>query len=119
MKILLVDDNQAFIDFQKSILQDYENVEILEAFNGQHAIDMLETNPDINLVVMDVNMPILNGIDSLKEIKQNERFKDIAVAIYSTSSSEEDIENPFVLGANIYIKKPSNFNDLKKILSSG
>jgi len=62
-------------------------------------------------------MPILNGIECLKEIKQNDKFKDIAIAIYSTSSSEEDIENTFVLGANIYIKKPSNFNDLKKILS--
>jgi len=62
-------------------------------------------------------MPILNGIECLKEIKKNDRFKDIAVAIYSTSSSEQDIENTFVLGANIYIKKPSSFGDLKKILS--
>lgn len=62
-------------------------------------------------------MPILNGIECLKEIKKNDKYKDIAIAIYSTSSSEEDVENTFVLGANIYIKKPSNFNDLKKILS--
>jgi CheY-like chemotaxis protein len=63
-------------------------------------------------------MPILNGIHTLKAIKKNPKFNDIAVAIYSTSSSEEDVENTFVLGANIYIKKPSNFNDLKKVLSN-
>jgi CheY-like chemotaxis protein len=70
-----------------------------------------------NIIFLDLNMPILNGIECLKEIKKNDRFKDIAVAIYSTSSSEQDIENTFVLGANIYIKKPSSFGDLKKILS--
>ena len=62
-------------------------------------------------------MPILNGIECLKEIKLNDRFKEIVVAIYSTSSSDQDIEDTFVLGANIYIKKPSSFDSLKKILS--
>ena len=87
--------------------------------NGRELINFLEHSETIlpNIIFLDLNMPILNGIDCLKEIKSNKRFKDIAIAIYSTSSSEEDIENTFVLGANIYIKKPSNFNDLKKILS--
>lgn len=87
--------------------------------NGRELINFLNHPETVlpNIIFLDLNMPILNGIDSLKEIKQNERYKDIAIAIYSTSSSEEDIENTFVLGANIYIKKPSNFNDLKKILS--
>jgi DNA-binding NarL/FixJ family response regulator len=44
-------------------------------------------------------------------------LKNIAIAIYSTSASEEDIENTFVMGANIYIKKPSDFKTLKKVLS--
>jgi CheY-like chemotaxis protein len=87
--------------------------------NGRELINFLNHPETVlpNIIFLDLNMPILNGIDSLKEIKQNDRYKDIAIAIYSTSSSEEDIENTFVLGANIYIKKPSNFNDLKKILS--
>ena len=62
-------------------------------------------------------MPKKNGIECLHEIKQNEKFKDLAISIYSTSSSEEDIENTFVSGANIYIKKPNDFGTLKKILS--
>ncbi|MFC4740981.1 response regulator [Flavobacterium ponti] len=87
--------------------------------NGRELINFLDHPETVlpNIIFLDLNMPILNGIECLKEIKQNERFKDIAIAIYSTSSSEEDVENTFVLGANIYIKKPSNFNDLKKILS--
>ena len=62
-------------------------------------------------------MPIMNGIECLKVIKKNKKWKDIVIAIYSTSSSEKDIEDTFVLGANIYIKKPSDFNSLKKVLS--
>ncbi|WP_339837147.1 response regulator [uncultured Flavobacterium sp.] len=87
--------------------------------NGRELINFLDHPETVlpNIIFLDLNMPILNGIECLKEIKLNDRFKDIAVAIYSTSSSEADVENTFVLGANIYIKKPSNFNDLKKILS--
>jgi CheY-like chemotaxis protein len=87
--------------------------------HGRELIEFLDHPESVlpNIIFLDLNMPILNGIECLKEIKLNDRFKDIAVAIYSTSSSEADVENTFVLGANIYIKKPSSFNDLKKILS--
>lgn len=87
--------------------------------NGQLLMDFLN-HPDSvlpHIIFLDLNMPIKNGIDCLKEIKQNERLKNIAIAIYSTSSSDDDIENTFVLGANVYIKKPANFNTLKKILN--
>lgn len=88
--------------------------------NGRELLNYLNHSETVlpNIIFLDLNMPILNGIDCLKEIKQNSRFKDIAIAIYSTSSSDQDVENTFVLGANIYIKKPNNFNDLKRILSN-
>jgi CheY-like chemotaxis protein len=70
-----------------------------------------------NILFLDLNMPKKSGMECLLEIKSNGRFKDIAIAIYSTSASEEDIENTFVNGANIYIKKPSDFNNLKNVLS--
>lgn len=87
--------------------------------NGKELLNFLNHPETIlpNIIFLDLNMPILNGIDCLKQIKSNDKFKDIAIAIYSTSSSDQDIEDTFVLGANIYIKKPSNFDELKKILS--
>lgn len=86
--------------------------------NGRELLNFLELPETVlpNILFLDLNMPILDGIDCLKEIKKHDKYKDIVIAIYSTSSSEGDIENTFVLGANIYIKKPSDFNDLKKIL---
>jgi CheY-like chemotaxis protein len=87
--------------------------------NGKELLNYLNHSETVlpNIVFLDLNMPILNGIDCLKQIKSNDKFNDIAVAIYSTSSSDQDVEDTFVLGANIYIKKPSNFDDLKKTLS--
>jgi CheY-like chemotaxis protein len=70
-----------------------------------------------NVLFLDLNMPRKSGLECLKEIKNNKRMANIAIAIYSTSASEEDIEETFVLGANIYIKKPSDFKALKKVLS--
>ena len=70
-----------------------------------------------NILFLDLNMPRKNGFECLLDIRKDPKYKDIAIAIYSTSSSEEDIENTFVHGANIYIKKPSDFNTLKKVLS--
>ncbi len=92
----------------------------VNTFNdGVELMDYLNNSESVlpNILFLDLNMPRKNGVECLLEIKQNERFNDIAIAIYSTSSSEEHIEETFVNGANIYIKKPSDFNTLKKILS--
>jgi len=70
-----------------------------------------------NVLFLDLNMPKKTGIECLIEIKANSKMSGIAIVIYSTSASEEDIEKTFVLGANIYIKKPDSFKKLKKILS--
>ncbi|WP_434979814.1 response regulator [Daejeonia sp. YH14] len=68
------------------------------------------------ILFLDLNMPKKNGLECLSEIKSNDKFSNMAIAIYSTSSSEEHIEQTFVNGANIYIKKPNDFNTLKKVL---
>jgi CheY-like chemotaxis protein len=70
-----------------------------------------------NVLFLDLNMPKKSGIECLIEIKKSHKMSGIAIAIYSTSASEEDIEKTFVLGANVYIKKPDSFIKLKKALS--
>jgi len=118
--IILADDDE---DDRLFFIDAFEEIKINTIVNtvnnGKELLNFLNHPETIlpNIIFLDLNMPILNGIDCLKEIKLNAKFKDIAIAIYSTSSSDQDVENTFVLGANIYIKKPSNFNDLKKILS--
>lgn len=87
--------------------------------NGKLLMDYLLEPENVlpHIIFLDLNMPIMNGIECLKEIKQNDRLKNIAIAIYSTSSSNDDIEETFVLGANVYIKKPADFKKLKDVLN--
>ena len=95
------------------------NTSVSTCNDGVELMEYL-TNPETilpNILFLDLNMPRKNGFECLLEIRADKKFDDIAIAIYSTSSSEDDIENTFVHGANIYIKKPSDFNTLKKVLS--
>lgn len=87
-----------------------DGIELMEAL--KHSDSELP-----NILFLDLNMPKKSGIECLIDIKKEKKFDNIAIAIYSTSASEEDIEDTFVNGANIYIKKPHDFKQLKKILS--
>jgi len=69
-----------------------------------------------NILFLDLNMPRKSGMECLKEIKKLEHLNDVAIAIYSTSASEQDIEDTFVKGANVYIKKPHDFATLRNLL---
>ncbi len=68
------------------------------------------------LLFLDLNMPIKSGFECLKEIRSNEKLKEIYIAIYSTSAAEKDIQETFLNGANIYITKPGDFNLLVQVL---
>ncbi len=117
--ILLADDDEDDRLFFKEAFQEIKiNTNVKMVNDGVELMDHL-TQDGIRLphiLFLDLNMPRKSGIDCLLEIKQHAHLKDIAIAIYSTSSSEKDIEETFVQGANVYIKKPSDFNTLKKIL---
>lgn len=117
--ILLADDDEAdrllfieiFSEFKiKTIVETFNNgLELMQSLNEKDA-------PLPHLLFLDLNMPLKDGLQCLKEIRSNETLKNISVAIYSTSNNQKDIEETFLNGANIYITKPSDFNTLKKVL---
>lgn len=119
--VFLADDDE---DDRFLFLEAFDELKIstkVNTFNdGVYLMDYLNKSDAIipEVLFLDLNMPRKTGLECLKEIRQNKLFKDVAIAIYSTSSSEEDIENTFVYGANIYIKKPNNFKGLKKVLNN-
>jgi CheY-like chemotaxis protein len=119
MHILLADDDEDDRAFFSEAIMELKMDNKLTLFkDGKGLMDYL-VHPDIKLphiLFLDLNMPGKTGIDCLKEIRANTRFKDVSVAIYSTSSSEKDIEDTFIEGANIYIKKPNDFSMLKKVI---
>ena len=116
LKILLVDDDEDDRLFFADALQGLQmDTELLEFKNGKDCVEHLTQSSDDlpNLIFLDLNMPVMNGFECLEIIRKDVRFSEIMIAIYSTSSSEHDIEATFSKGANIYIKKPSSFKDLK------
>lgn len=118
--IILADDDEDDRLFFKDAFDELKiNTKVQTYNDGVELMDYLhaEESKLPQVLFLDLNMPKKSGMECLREIKANTKFKDIAVAIYSTSASEEDIENTFVQGANIYIKKPSDFKKLKKVLS--
>jgi len=121
MHILLADDDE---DDRLFFREAFEKIKIntrVETVNdGVELMDYL-TRPDIilpHILFLDLNMPLKNGMACLRELKRIDHLKDIAVVIYSTSASDEDIEETFVQGANVYLKKPNDFNILKKTLEA-
>jgi CheY-like chemotaxis protein len=119
LRILLVDDDEDDRQFFADALEDIGlNTELRQLENGKSCMEYLlqETENTPDLVFLDLNMPIMNGFECLEAIRSTPYLKDLLVAIYSTSSAERDIEETFEKGANIYIKKPSSFSELKKSL---
>lgn len=120
INICLADDDQ---DDRLFFTEAFDELKIktkVNTFNdGVQLMNYLNDATSVlpNVLFLDLNMPKKNGVECLLEIKKNKKFNDIAIAIYSTSSSEEHIEETFINGANIYIKKPSDFESLKKILA--
>ncbi|KSA12345.1 response regulator [Maribacter dokdonensis] len=119
LKILLVDDDEDDRQFFADALEGIElNTDLHQLENGKSCMEFLlsDTKNTPDLVFLDLNMPIMNGFECLEAIRNTPHLKDLLVAIYSTSSAERDIEETFEKGANIYIKKPSSFSELKKSL---
>lgn len=119
--IILADDDEDDRLFFTDAFEELKMITKVSTYNdGVYLMEYLNQDDAIipHILFLDLNMPRKSGKECLFEIKKNERFKDMAIAIYSTSASEEDIEDTFVQGANIYIKKPSDFKKLKKILSN-
>jgi len=108
--ILVVDDDIRNIFVIASALETYE-AQILEAMNGQQAIDMLREE-DIDLILMDSVMPEMNGLDAMRIIRQDEDLKHYPIVAITGKAQEEDKQECFDAGANGYIVKPVDYDQL-------
>lgn len=107
MKILIVEDNKIALMGIKKILSEYPNIEICTAENGLIALNFLKENKSElpHFTLLDLNMPIMNGIEFLKEIKKNENLKTIPIVIHTTSFNTLDIKICEELGTAGYFVK--------------
>jgi CheY-like chemotaxis protein len=123
--ILLVEDDELdVISVERSLKKINMDVKLYTAYNGIEALSLLkgkskekmEDLPDI--ILLDLNMPRMNGIEFLKELRSNPAYNDIKVFVMTTSNEDKDRIETENLGINGFIIKPLNFNDNTKRTSS-
>jgi CheY-like chemotaxis protein len=109
--IFVAEDNKINLKLVKDILE-LKGHKVLEACNGKEAIEKITKDCDaIDLVLMDIQMPELNGIDAIKELKNNTKTASIPIIVLSAYAMETDIKNAREAGAKDYITKPLNLSD--------
>ncbi len=106
MKVVIVDDSRVIRTIIEKAVTSI-GYETLQAGNGKEALDLLEDNAEkVDLVILDWNMPVLNGWEALKAIKKNKTYEHICILMVSTESEDEKINQAFEGGAHGYLTKP-------------
>jgi two-component system chemotaxis response regulator CheY len=120
MQVLIVDDSQIMRKIITGVLKKLNVNEILEAVNGQEAVDMLVGKTDVGLVMMDWNMPTMTGIDAVRKIRAN--GSKVPIIMCTTEGEKDKVLEALKAGANDYLVKPFNPKDiqakLEKFLTS-
>ncbi len=124
--ILVVEDDPNDVKLmQASISSTKAKLKLVFVNNGEEALDYLlyknthfgRTDPDPNLIILDINIPLLDGFDVLKKIKSDNHLKSIPVVAFTSSSYDLDITKCYNLGINSYVVKPMDFVNYKKTVS--
>jgi len=114
-KILIAEDSPAMRSLVVSTIEELDGYEIIEAANGFEALRLLPRE-NVDLVITDINMPDINGLELIRYIRNNDNYGTIPLFIISTESSEKDLAKGLALGANEYLIKPFEPVELQKLL---
>lgn len=112
IKVLAVDDDMINLKLLKSMLMKTGNVvEVVEAGNGSDAIGVLKSRNDIDLILLDIIMPVMNGIEVLKVVRADENLKQLPIIVLTTDETKKG--EALEYGANGFLMKPIRAEDLK------
>ncbi|MHC5856526.1 response regulator [Nostoc sp.] len=114
-KILIVDDDLRNIFALTSFLESYQ-MQVLFAENGRDGIEKLQTNPDINIVLMDIMMPEMDGYETTRAIRQQQQFRSLPIIALTAKAMPGDKEKCIEAGASDYITKPVDTEQLLSLL---
>jgi CheY-like chemotaxis protein len=116
VKILVVDDSAALQLTYKYTLLRYK-CEILSALGGQEGLNYLASNPDTNLLIVDINMPYMSGLEFIKKVKEQEDYSNIPIIIVSTRKREDDAKEALEFAQGNLIK-PFTSNEIHTLIES-
>lgn len=115
-KVLVVEDSQLLHRMFDMILARGPGFQVVHAMNGKDGLDKLAENPDVEVILLDINMPQMNGLEFLGKIQAEPQLRTIPVIIVSTEGKEEDILRGLKAGARAYLKKPFQAQDLLQVI---
>lgn len=113
-KVLVVDDSKLMHKMYEVMLRQYA---LVYASDGRQALDRLQDHADIDLVLLDINMPNMNGLEFLAEMRSDPARSELPVIIISTEGREEDTARGLEAGATAYIKKPFHSEEILEVIS--
>lgn len=126
VKILLVEDNLQDIEItRRAFAKGRMKNELIVVRDGEEALDYLFrrgsfqyplSSPRPGMILLDLNLPKVGGLDVLKQIKQDESLKSIPVIVMTVSPREEDVVRSYNLGVNTYIQKPVEFDNFMRVV---
>jgi CheY-like chemotaxis protein len=114
-KVLVVDDDARNIFALTSVLENHE-VEVVSATNGRQAIDLLKNSPDMEMVLMDIMMPEMDGYETMREIRKDPAFRTLPILALTAKAMKGDREKCLQAGASDYISKPVNTDQLLSLM---
>jgi two-component system chemotaxis response regulator CheY len=114
-KVLVVEDSSTMRSLIVTTVEDLMGYETVEVKNGIEALKILPTQ-SFDLIITDINMPNINGLEVVKFVKENPRYKAIPMIIVSTEQGEKEIQKGLALGASEYLTKPFHPDNLKKVI---
>jgi two-component system chemotaxis response regulator CheY len=104
-KILIVDDSATIRKMVRACLRALDDVEFVEAANGLEAIEQIALGP-IALIILDLNMPDMHGVDVLKFLRRHQGWSEVPVVVLTTRGDESSREAALAAGATQYLTKP-------------
>src|SRR5689334_15283051 len=110
-KILVVDDSPLLHQMYRLVLNRYQCT-LLDAANGKEAFELLAAHADVDLILLDINMPVMNGVQFLEKASAAGLLDKYPVIVISTEGKEDDTLRALRLGARAYLKKPFQSRDL-------
>ena len=114
-KILVVDDDARNIFALTSLLEN-QDMQVLSATNGRNAVDIIESTPDLSIVLMDIMMPDMDGYETMREIRNNGKFRTLPILALTAKAMKGDREKCLDAGASDYIAKPVNTDQLLSLM---
>ncbi|HEY0476151.1 MAG TPA: HAMP domain-containing protein, partial [Kofleriaceae bacterium] len=114
-KVLVVDDDARNIFALATVLENQE-MEVMSAMNGRQAIELIQSTPDLSVVLMDIMMPEMDGYETMREIRKDPRFRTLPILALTAKAMKGDREKCLQAGASDYIAKPVNTDQLLSLL---